>query len=127
MKKVAGMMAVALLACATPGAAEAQCNDGCVKFVKTDGSTGGYGCVEQEGSGQSCIATTTRCSLADCKYALLLTPEGEFAGTLDECAATESVRAAGRTLWRRGRLTLSAVRQALAPRLALRLTRAGSL
>jgi hypothetical protein len=80
------MIAFALLglACAVPDAAAAQCNDECVALTGPNGETG-YGCVTGE-TGMSCIATTTRCKLSECKETFLFfSPGGQFAALINTC------------------------------------------
>lgn len=128
MRKVLGILAIAVLACGLPSPAEAQCNDACVRFVKSDGGTAGYGCVESTGSGQNCIATTTRCSLQTCMYAVRFTTEGAFAGVRDGCAAeaAASARVAARGVGRQVRSgAFSVSRELLGRRARLGLTRGG--
>ncbi|HEX2080467.1 MAG TPA: hypothetical protein VHG08_22380 [Longimicrobium sp.] len=125
MRTSLGILALAVLACALPASAEAQCNEECVRLVKTDGSHAGYGCIESADSRRTCTATSTSCTTTACSSALLYTPEGVFAGRLDGCAdaAAESVRNAGRAAGQHGRLTAAIMRQALLRTLALRQTR----
>lgn len=126
MRTYLGILALAVLACALPASADAQCNEECVRLVKTDGTQVGYGCIESADSNRTCTATATSCSTSPCSSAFLYTPEGVFAGRFDGCAdaAAESVRNAGRAVGQQGRLTLAVTRQALLRSLALRQTRA---
>lgn len=116
MKLFPTVLAVAALTLAVPRSASAQCADACVRFVKETGETGGYGCVEDEGSGMSCVATTSRCNLQRCVYALLTTPEGHIAGVRDGCEepAAEGARAETTAAEKRGRLLKSAPRHGIA-------------
>lgn len=122
MRTALGFLALAVLASALPASAEAQCNEECVRLVKTDGTHAGYGCIESAESSRTCTATATSCSARACSSAFLYTPEGVFAGRFDGCAdaAAESIRVAGRAVGQQGRLTLAATRKALLLRLALR-------
>ena len=92
------MIAFALfgLACAIPDAAAAQCNDECVLLSGPNCQTG-YGCVTSQ-TGMSCIATTTRCRLAECKETFLFSPGGQFAALINTCDLAQGDSSAGRRL-----------------------------
>lgn len=103
MKTLLTCLALMLLAFTLPREAAAQCNDACTRLVK-DGQLNGYGCVYMEGSGMSCIATSTRCNLQRCMYAYLTTPEGrlvELRNGCDESAAATRVTATMRQVGER--------------------------
>lgn len=90
--KIALAITALALAAVLPESAAAQCNGSCTMFVKATGEPAGYGCIVVEGSGRSCIATTTRCTLGLCANALLTTPEGRVIGEIpcaDEAIDTE--------------------------------------
>ena len=116
MKLFPAFLAIAAVTLAVPRSASAQCADACVRFVKENGQTGGYGCVEEPGSGMTCIATTSRCNLQRCAYALLTTPEGYVVGVRDGCeeAAAERARAETTAAEKRGRLLQSVARHGIA-------------
>lgn len=92
------MIAFALLglACAVPDAAAAQCNDECIALTGPNGETG-YGCVTGE-TGMSCIATTTRCKLSECKETFLFSPGGQFAALINTCDLAQGDLLGGRKL-----------------------------
>jgi hypothetical protein len=87
------MIAFALLglACVVPDAAAAQCNDECIALTGPNGETG-YGCVTGE-TGMSCIATTTRCKLSECKETFLFSPGGQFAALINTCDLAQAILA----------------------------------
>lgn len=82
MKRLLGVLAVAVLASAIPSDADAQCSAACLRLFKENGEIAGYGCVWSENSGTSCIASATRCIASRCANAFLTTPEGRVIGEI---------------------------------------------
>lgn len=112
MKSALSLLALVLLACTLPRTATAQCDDGCARLVR-NGVPTGWGCDYVEGSGMSCIATRTSCSLQRCMNAYLTTPGGRFVEMRSECARPEAAPA-------RVASALRAVSERAAASLALR-------
>ncbi len=82
MRTALAVLSLVFLACAVPPTAAAQCNDECIRLVTNDGV--GYGCITSS-TGMSCIATTTRCRLAECQETFLFSPGGQFAALINPC------------------------------------------
>ena len=95
MRTALAVLSLVLLACAVPPTAAAQCNDECIRLVTNDGV--GFGCITGN-TGMSCIATTTRCSLRECKETFLFSPGGQFAALINTCDVAQGNPSTGRKL-----------------------------